>query len=116
MISRLNTLTLLLLIAVGIGSLLWLAPPSALDSMAARVIAATVLYAPLLLFVPAAFSNDRRLLTWLCFLLLFYFCGYTTQLLDAPPARTLAVLKLSLTVVLFVLSVVAIREARPRPE
>lgn len=114
MIARLNALALLLLITVGAGTLVWLAPPAALDSLPARVIAAVILYGPLLVFLPGAFSADRRLLTWLCFLLLFYFCGYVTQLLEPPPARTLAVLKVSLTVVLFVFSAVVIRESRPR--
>ncbi|KZX81208.1 hypothetical protein A3717_38055, partial [Alcanivorax sp. HI0013] len=31
----------------------------------------------------------RRQATWLCFILLFYFCGYAVQLLDPPPVRTL---------------------------
>ncbi len=105
--NRLSFATLLMLILVGSIGLWWLLPAEM--PVSARVILNLALYLPLAIFLPACWSADKRLLTWLCFILLFYFCGYVTQLLDPPPVRTLAVAKTSLTVVLFVLAMLSIR-------
>ncbi|WP_255364162.1 DUF2069 domain-containing protein [Alcanivorax sp. HI0044] len=48
----------------------------------------------------------------MCFLLLFYFCGYAVQLLDPPPVRTLAIAKTTLTVMLFVFAALQIRQGQ----
>jgi uncharacterized membrane protein len=105
----LSTLNLLMLIVVGVSGLWWLAPPDA--PLKAKLIMSLVIYLPLAIFLPATLRADKRLLTWLCFMLLFYFSGYVTQLLDPPPVRTLAIAKVSLTVVLFVLVMFDIRRA-----
>ena len=59
--------------------------------------------------LPAVIDGNKRQATWLCFVLLFYFCGYAVQLLDPPPVRTLAIAKTTLTVMLFVLAAMQIR-------
>lgn len=102
-------LSYLLLLLVGVSGLFTLAPQD--SPLIATVIIALLLYGPLLLIAPALISGHRRLLTWLCFILLFYFCGYTMQLFAEPPIRTLAVVKTSLTVMTFVLAAIQIRFA-----
>ena len=105
--NRLSFATLLVLVITGSAGL-WALLPEDMPT-AAAVILNLVLYLPLAIFLPACWTADKRLLTWLCFILLFYFCGYVTQLLDPPPVRTLAIAKTSLTVVLFVLAMLTIR-------
>ncbi|MDF1780998.1 MAG: DUF2069 domain-containing protein [Alcanivoracaceae bacterium] len=102
--------SLAMLIIVGVAGLWWLAPPN--SPITAKVIMSTVIYAPLALFLLATLKRDKRMLTWLCFILMFYFCGYVTQLLDPAPVATLAIAKVSLTSVLFILLMLDIR----RPE
>lgn len=107
----LATLTLLVLIVVGVAGI-WLLPSIEISEhslLTARLIMSFAIYFPLALFIPATLNNDKRLLTWLCFILMFYFCGYVTQLLDPPPVRTLAVAKVALTSVLFIFAMLAIR-------
>lgn len=89
-----------LLLLLGIAAQFWFAPPQA--PAAASVIMALVFYLPLSLMVMAPLTLHPRSLTWLCFLLLFYFCGYVVQCLNPPPQRTLAIVQLSLTVVMFI--------------
>lgn len=103
----LTSASLLMLIIVGSTGLWWLAPPD--SPLTARIIMTTAIYLPLALFIPATVSQDKRLLTWLCFILLFYFCGYVTQLLDPPPVRTLAIAKVTLSSVAFILAMLDIR-------
>lgn len=96
-----------LVLLLGIAAQFWFAPPGA--PVAASVIMALVLYLPLLLMVAAPISLHPRSLTWLCFLLLFYFCGYVVLSLGPPPQRTLAIVQVSLTVVMFVSAMQLIR-------
>ena len=105
--KKLSFATLMMLIVVGSAGLWWITP--AQMPATAKVILNLFLYLPLAIFLPACWSADKRWLTWLCFILLFYFCGYVTQLLDPAPVRTLAIAKTSLTVVLFVLAMLNIR-------
>ncbi|MDX1804397.1 MAG: DUF2069 domain-containing protein [Alcanivorax sp.] len=107
MILMLLRLNYLLLLVVGIAGLFFLAPAS-MNALATGKLAA-ITYLPLLAMLPAIISGDRRLCTWLCFLLLFYFCVFVVQLTDTAPIRTLAVAKTSLTVVLFVLAALQTR-------
>jgi uncharacterized membrane protein len=99
-----------LLLFVGISGLFSLAPPDV--HIVSSIIFAVILYAPLVLMLPAVISGNKRQATWLCFILLFYFCGYAIQLLDPPPIRTLAIAKTSLTVMLFVFSALQIRQGQ----
>lgn len=104
---HLSSVSLLMLVVVGVSGLWWLAPADA--PLAAKLIMTTVIYLPLAIFLPATLRQDKRLMTWLCFMLLFYFSGYVTQLLDPPPVRTLAIAKVTLTSVLFILLMLDIR-------
>ena len=99
-----------LLLFVGITGLFSLAPPDV--HIVSSIIFAVILYAPLLLMLPAVISGNKRQATWLCFILLSYLCGYAIQLLDPPPIRTLAIAKTSLTVMLFVFSALQIRQGQ----
>lgn len=108
MILLLLRLSYLFLLAMGLFSLFVLAPANV--PLISTLIIAVVLYLPLTLMAPAVVSGDKRLATWLCFLLLFYFCGYTVQLMNPPPVRTLAVVKTSLTVLTFVFAALQIRQ------
>lgn len=112
MTARLNFAALLMLVASGALGLWWLAPDGA--PFGAWLIMFAVLYGPLAIFLPATLVSDRRLLAWLCFLLLFYFCGFVMQAVDPPPVRTLALLRLTLTSVVFALSMLDIRESARR--
>lgn len=112
MTARLNFAALLALVLSGAFGLWWLAPANA--PFSAWLIMFSVLYGPLVIFLPATLQSDRRLLAWLCFLLLFYFCGFVMQAVDPPPVRTLALLRVTLTVVVFALSMLSIRESAQR--
>lgn len=103
----------LLLLVVTIGGLVWKAPA---DAPAAATAIMTLIYAPLVLFLPATLSGDRRLLTWFCFLLLVYFCGFVMQAVEPPPERTLALLRIGVLSALFVACVFLIRGERKRDD
>jgi uncharacterized membrane protein len=60
--------------------------------------------------LPATIKGDGRMLTWLCILLLFYFAGFSVQLLDPAPVRTLAIIRVALTTLLFVSAIMVIRQ------
>ncbi|RJG17550.1 DUF2069 domain-containing protein [Alcanivorax profundi] len=107
MILLLLRITYALLLLVGITGLFSLAPPD--THLVSTLIIAAVLYTPLIVMLPAVIDGNKRQATWLCFVLLFYFCGYAIQLLDPPPVRTLAIAKTTLTVMLFVLAAMQIR-------
>ena len=107
MILLLLRITYALLLLVGITGLFTLAPPD--THLVSTLIIAAVLYTPLIVMLPAVIDGNKRQATWLCFVLLFYFCGYAVQLLDPPPVRTLAIAKTTLTVMLFVLAAMQIR-------
>ncbi|ERP86702.1 MAG: DUF2069 domain-containing protein [Pseudomonadales bacterium] len=107
MILLLLRITYALLLLVGITGLFSLAPPD--THLVSTLIIAAVLYTPLIVMLPAVIDGNKRQATWLCFVLLFYFCGYAVQLLDPPPVRTLAIAKTTLTVMLFVLAAMQIR-------
>lgn len=113
MLNLLLRLTFVLLLVLGCAGLFWFAPPGSPRILPAML--ALIIYGPLLLMGLAAARLHPRSLTWLCFLLLFYFCGYVVQAFNPPPMRTLAMVEISLTVVLFVLSMVAIRTASRAP-
>lgn len=107
MILLLLRITYALLLLVGITGLFSLAPPD--THLVSTLIIAAVLYTPLIVMLQAVIDGNKRQATWLCFVLLFYFCGYAVQLLDPPPVRTLAIAKTTLTVMLFVLAAMQIR-------
>ncbi|MZR61527.1 DUF2069 domain-containing protein [Alcanivorax sp. DP30] len=110
MILVLLRISYALLLLVGISGLFTLAPSDA--HVVSTVIIALVLYVPLLAMLPAVVDGNKRQCTWLCFMLLFYFCGYAVQLLDPAPVFTLAVAKTTLTVVVFVLAAMQIRQGQ----
>ena len=57
-----------LLLFVGISGLFSLAPPDV--HIVSSIIFAVILYAPLVLMLPAVISGNKRQATWLCFILL----------------------------------------------
>ncbi|MEY1662447.1 DUF2069 domain-containing protein [Isoalcanivorax beigongshangi] len=113
MLKPLNLFWYLALMVSGIGGLLWSAPPD--TPWLVQALMTLVLYGPLLLFAVGVCRHDARLLTWLCFVLLFYFCGFTVQLLDPPPRSWIAAVRVLCTVALFTTSVVLIRRQRGVP-
>ena len=102
------------LIIAAIGGFWWLKPQdtelSADTMLRAGILLSLLIYGPLLLMLPATIKGDGRLLTWLCILLLFYFAGFSVQLFDPAPVRTLAIIRVVLTTLLFVSAVVVIRQ------
>lgn len=114
MILNLARLFHVALIIAGIGGLWWLAPTQntvSADAMfRAGILMSVVLYGPLVLMLPATIRGDGRMLTWLCILLLFYFAGFSLQLFDPPPARTVAIARVGLTALLFVCALLLIRQ------
>lgn len=107
MILHLTRIFYGLLLAAGIGGLWLMAPPDA--EFVAGLILTLVIYGPLLVFIPAVVSGDARQLSWLCFVLMFYFCFYVVHAFYPPPANYLAWLRLALLGGLFVLAMLAIR-------
>ncbi len=99
--------TYVLLLVSAIGGLWWTAPDEA--GVAASLIMTAVFYSPLLLLSIGLLLRDIRVMTWFCFLLLFYFCGYVTQVMD-PSIRWLAVARVILTSLLFTLCMLYIRQ------
>lgn len=113
MLNALLRVNIVLLLISGVAGLFQLAPPHSPPLAPAFV--ALLLYGPLLLMSLAAIRLHPRSLTWLCFLLLFYFCGFVTQSVEAPPARYWALLQIALSVVLFSLAIVKIRRTLRSP-
>lgn len=109
MVLNLMRLTYALLMFVGVGGLFWIAPADI--HVVATMIWAFILYFPLALMFPAFINGNKRLVTWMCFVLMFYFMGYSIQIFNEPPIRTLGLLKTTLTTVLFVLAVVQLRQS-----
>lgn len=102
----------LLLLVLGIGGLAWQAPEG---TPALAVATYAVIYLPLLLFLPVTLGRrDSRLLTWFCFLLLVYFCGFVMQATEPPPERTLALVRIGVLAVLFGSCLWLIRGPRDR--
>lgn len=95
-----------LLLVAGIGGLWWQAPDAA--GTGSRIVMSLIIYLPLLIMGLGVVLRDKRLLTWLCFVLLFYFCGYVTQFVD-PQLRWLAAIRITLVVLLFGSTVFYIR-------
>lgn len=102
---------ILLLFAGALGAW-YLSPPN--PPLVGVVILVVVLYGPLLVFLPATLQGDARQMTWLCFLLMFYFCGFVIQAVNPPPQRTVALIRLALTATLFLSAMMAIRGIRQR--
>lgn len=102
----LNIALYLSLLVVGVGGLWNHAPDMA--GTASKLIMTSVFYLPLLIMGLGILLKDTRLLTWLCFTLLFYFCGYVTQVMD-PNMQILALVRAVIVVVLFTTILVYIR-------
>lgn len=113
MLNALVRLNAVLLLVGGVASLFALAPPH--SPALAPTFMALILYGPLLLMALATIRLHPRSLTWLCFLLLFYFCGFVIQSFDAPPARYWGLLQVTLCVLLFALAVLKIRRKQRAP-
>lgn len=107
MILNLNRLFFCLLLITGIGGLWWLAPPD--TPIIAKLFMTVILYGPLLIFTHAALLGSPRLLTWMCFVLMFYFCGYVIQLFYPPPLGILAIFRVLALVGLFITAMLLIR-------
>lgn len=100
----------LLLLVLAIGGLWWQAPA---DTPPAAIALFSLVYLPLVLFLPATLGRpDRRLLTWFAFLLLVYFCGFVMQAVEPPPMRTLALMRIAALTVLFLACLWLIRGER----
>lgn len=80
----------------------------------ASMIAAVILFGPLALFLPASWQEDRRLMTWFSFLLMFYFCGFVLQATNPPPSGYWGLAASALTVVLFCVIVLSMRATGKR--
>ena len=107
MILNMLRLSYTLLISVSIFGLFWYAPQD--THPVATGIVALVVYLPLLAMLPTLVNGSKRLATWLCFALLFYFCAYTLLAAGNGPFATLAYLQIALTVVTFIFSALIIR-------
>lgn len=100
-------LTHLALIITGMAALF--SGPLGDNQLAAPAIMSLVIYGPLALFLPACWKADKRLLAWLSFLLMFYFCGYVLQATNPPPGMYWGITGAVLIAILFVLIVLAMR-------
>ena len=101
-----------LVLAAGIGGL-WLMGPDEPD-LTVGILLTLGLYAPLLFFLPGVVRGDTRQLTWLCFVLMFYFCAWVVQAFYPPPTRWLALARLTVLVGLFVVILMAVRAEKRR--
>lgn len=101
-----------LLLASGMGGV-WLMGPEDPDLLAGTLLSVGI-YLPVLAFLPAVVRGDPRQLTWLCFILMFYFCGFVVQAFYPPPMRWLALVRLTFLTGFFALAVAAIRQGRSR--
>lgn len=110
LLLNLTRLFYALLLLLGIGGLWWLAPPDA--PILAKIFMTIVVYGPILIFTHGVISGSPRLLTWLCFLLMFYFCGYVIQLFYPPPMGILAIFRVTTLVALFITAMLVIRAGR----
>lgn len=95
---RISLLLFLLLLVAGLGGY-WLDAPDALGT-GLNVVISLLIYTPLLIAGIGFILRDARLLTWLSFILLFYFCGFVTQFVE-PDLRLLAAVRITLVSLLF---------------
>lgn len=72
------------------------------------LIVACVIYAPLVLMLPAVISANSRLLIWLGIVLLLYFVSYLLQLMEQAPSGW-SIAKFANTLALFIAACWAIR-------
>ena len=107
MTLQLNRLFFVLLMVTGIGGLWWMAPPD--TPLVAKLFMTAILYGPLLVFTGGALRGSPRLLTWLSFVLMFYFCGFVIQLFYPWPMSGLAAARLMALVGLFITAMLLIR-------
>jgi len=109
-ILRINQTAFAMLLLAGIGGLWYLSPPNA--PLIAIIMMTLVAYGPLLLFAHAVIQGEPRQLTWLCFVLLFYFCFYVVQAFYPWPVNGIAALRITALVLVFVSAMLLIRAGR----
>ena len=104
---HLNQIAFAVLLLAGIGGLWYLSPPDA--PLAAIGMMTLAAYGPLLLFTHAVIRGEPRQLTWLCFVLLFYFCFYVVQAFYPWPVNGIAALRITALALVFISAMVLIR-------
>lgn len=101
-----NLLLYALLIVAGLGGF-WIISADEL-SATFKLVMSIIVYSPLLITGLGFLLRDARLLTWLSFILLFYFCGFVTQFVE-PDLRLLASVRIALVSLLFCTTLFYIR-------
>jgi len=113
----LHRLLLLFLLVAALGGFILQAPAN--TPTLVMVLMGAVIYGPLLIFVRPAWRADPRQLLWFCILLMFYFCGYSMQVLSPAPLIYWVIARLALVVALFTTSSLLIRRLKktssPKP-
>lgn len=107
LILRLNQTAFVMLLLSGVGGLWYLSPPDA--PLIAVIMMTLVAYGPLLLFTHAVIQGEPRQLTWLCFVLLFYFCFYVVQAFYPWPVNGIAALRITALTFVFLSAMLLIR-------
>jgi len=104
-----RTLLLLLLIAA-FGGLALQAPTE--TPILVTALMGAIIYGPLLIFLRPAWRADPRQLLWFCILLMFYFCGYSLQIMTSAPLIYWVIARLLLVIGLFTTSSFLIRQTK----
>lgn len=110
MLLLLHRLLLVLLLVASIGGLIIQAPEN--TPPLSIVVMMLVLYLPLFIFFLPAWLADSRHLLWFCIVLLFYFCGFSTQVMSPEPLIYWIVARIALVVGLFATSSFLIRSRK----
>ena len=105
-----HRLLLLLLLFAAFGGLVQQAPAQTPTLVTALM--ATIIYGPLLIFLRPAWRADPRQLLWFCILLMFYFCGYSLQIMTTAPLIYWVIARLLLVIGLFTTSSLLIRQTK----
>ncbi|HLR17356.1 MAG TPA: DUF2069 domain-containing protein [Alcanivoracaceae bacterium] len=106
MLLTLHRIFLLVLLIASFGGLIYQAPVATPWPVVAFM--ALAIYLPLLIFCLPVWSADSRFLMWFSFVLLFYFGGFSMQILSEPPlfywvfARLLAAIGIFTTSMLLI--------------
>lgn len=73
-----------------------------------------IIYGPVLIFLRPAWRADPRQLLWFCILLMFYFCGYSLQIMTSAPLFYWVLARLLVVISLFVTSSVLIKQVKKK--
>lgn len=107
----LHRILIILLLITAFGGFLYQTP--AQTPALVITLMAAIIYGPVLIFLRPAWRADPRQLLWFCILLMFYFCGYSLQIMTSAPLLYWVIARLLIVISLFASSSILIKKNNP---